>query len=114
MGFCYPGKGKSRDAPLRSECAPLWHPRILATLPGIRLTLLIGDYAQARYLSDQRPSNLTQTVIRFADWLPRYFPLPHPSPRNRFWMTKNPWFQDEVIPELRRQVSAALSGGRGF
>ncbi len=109
MGFCYPGKGKSGDAPPRPECAPLWHTRILTQLPSVRLTLLIGNYSQACYLPDNRRQNLTETVLGFADWLPHYFPLPHPSPRNRFWMTKNPWFQEVVIPELRRLTANALA-----
>ncbi len=108
-GFCYPGKGKSGDLPPRPECAPHWHPRLLQAMPAIRLTLLIGAYAQAYYLQQRSRPTLTDTVAHFADYLPDYFPLPHPSPRNRFWLSRNPWFVQDVLPRLRRQVRAALS-----
>src|SRR5690606_17248893 len=83
MGFCYPGKGKSGDLPPRPECAPMWHDRILSHLPEIQLTLLIGQYAQAYYLGEKRRKTLTETVVNYKEYLPGYFPLPHPSPRNR-------------------------------
>jgi uracil-DNA glycosylase len=108
MGLCYPGKGASGDLPPRPECAPLWHPRLLAAMPEIRLTLLIGRYAQAYYLGKGCKPTLTATVAAYADYLPRFLPLPHPSPRNRFWQTRNPWFAAEVLPLLRQQVAAAL------
>jgi uracil-DNA glycosylase len=108
MGFCYPGKGNSGDLPPRSECAPLWHQRLLTDMPDVRLSLLIGQYAQRYYLQEQMKANLTDTVAHFADYLPRYFPLPHPSPRNRFWFTRHPWFDQEVLPALRLQVARAL------
>ena len=108
MGLCYPGKGSSGDLPPRPECAPLWHERLLASMPDVRLTLLIGQYAQRYYLQEQAKSSLTETVAHFKDYLPRYFPLPHPSPRNRFWFTRNPWFDQEALPALRLQVKAAL------
>lgn len=108
MGFCYPGKGASGDLPPRPECAPRWHARLLESLPQVRVTLLIGHYAQRYYLPQQMKASLTETVAHFADYLPRYFPLPHPSPRNRFWFTRNPWFDQEVVPALRRQIRAAL------
>lgn len=108
MGFCYPGKGTSGDLPPRPECAPLWHERLLQNLPQVRLTLLIGQYAQRYYLQQRMQASLTETVAHFAEYLPQYFPLPHPSPRNRFWFTRNPWFDQQVVPALRMQVKAAL------
>ena len=107
-GFCYPGKGVSGDLPPRPECAPLWHPRLLAVLPDIRLTLLVGSYAQAYYLSDQAKPTLTETVASFAEYLPRYFPLPHPSPRNRPWLSRNRWFATEAMPVLRERIATVL------
>ena len=105
-GLCYPGSGKRGDLPPRPECAPLWHPRFRAALPGIRLTLLVGMHAQAYYLGKRRKKTMAQTVRAFRDYLPEFFPLPHPSPRNRLWMNSNPWFAKEVVPALRRRVRA--------
>lgn len=103
-GLCFPGTGERGDLPPRPECAPLWHPRFRAALPRIRLTLLVGQYAQAYYLGTRRRKTLADTVRAFAEYLPEYFPLPHPSPRNRLWMKKNPWFAKLVIPALRGRV----------
>jgi uracil-DNA glycosylase len=109
MGFCYPGRGKGGDLPPRPECAPLWHPRLRALLPNVKLTLLIGQYAQAHYLG-ARSGTMTATVQRFRDFLPQdYFPLPHPSPRNTNWLRQRPWMESDVIPVLREQVRQALS-----
>ena len=108
MGFCYPGKGKSGDLPPRSECAPQWHTKILSHLEKVELTLLIGQYAQGYYLKDRVKSNLTETVRDFDDYLPNYFVLPHPSPRNNIWRAKNEWFDQEVLPELKQKVKAIL------
>lgn len=108
MGFCYPGKGRSGDLPPRPECAPLWHPRLLQAMPDIQMTLLIGSYAQAWYLDKQAKPTLTATVAHHAEYLPKFFPLPHPSPRNRFWLSRNPWFEKDVLPVLRDKVRAAL------
>ena len=105
-GLCYPGTGPRGDAAPRPECAPHWHPRFQAALPGIRLTLLVGQYAQAYYLGARRKKTLADTVRSYMDYLPEYFPLPHPSPRNRLWMKKNPWFARIVIPALRRRVES--------
>lgn len=107
-GFCYPGKGKSGDLPPRPECAPLWHPRLLAKLANVRLTLLIGSYSQAYYLKENAKLTLTETVRSYGDYLPEYFPLPHPSPRNRIWLKRNPWFEIDVLPELRRRLKEFL------
>jgi uracil-DNA glycosylase len=104
MGFCYPGKGKSGDLPPRPECAELWHEKLLARLPNLQLRLLIGKYAQDYYLGTKRQS-LAQTVQNRQDYLPDYFPLPHPSPRNIRWFKLNPWFESEVIPSLRDKIN---------
>jgi uracil-DNA glycosylase len=109
MGLCYPGKGRSGDLPPRRECAPQWHSAVLSRLPNIELTLLIGQYAQRYYLGRQHRT-LTASVVAWRDHLPRYFVLPHPSPRNQIWLKKNPWFEVEVLPELQRRVRRCLSG----
>lgn len=108
MGFCYPGKGKSGDLPPRPECAPLWHKRLLRAMPQVELTLLIGGYSQKYYLKEAAESNLTETVRSFRKYLPEYLPLVHPSPRNRIWQRKNPWFETQVLPELRDRVRHIL------
>jgi len=109
-GFCYPGKGPSGDLPPRPECAPQWHPRLRALLPRVRMTLLIGQYAQAYYLGGRRGKTLADTVRAYREYLPEFFPLPHPSPRNRRWLAQNPWFERDVLPELRRRFRTALGG----
>jgi uracil-DNA glycosylase len=109
MGFCYPGTGKSGDLPPRKECAPLWHQKLLHMMPGVELTLLFGQYAQKYYLGKERKQNLTETVKAYRQYLPKYLPLPHPSPRNNIWQKKNPWFMDEVIPVLQKQAKKILS-----
>ena len=111
MGFCYPGRGKGGDLPPRPECAPTWHPKILPLLPDVRLILLIGSYAQAAFLGDARCETLTDTVRAAKNYLPRYLPLPHPSPRNQMWLRRNPWFDAKIVPLLRKQVTNALAGG---
>lgn len=108
MGFCYPGKGKSGDLPPRSECAPLWHDVILHKINNVKLTLLIGQYAQNYYLVEQTEKTLTATVHNYQKYLPQYFVLPHPSPRNNIWRAKNPWFDQKIIPELQKEVARAL------
>lgn len=108
MGFCYPGKGKTGDLPPRKECAPLWHESIMDSIKDVKLVLLIGKYAQDYYLQKAAKKNLTETVRHFNDYLPRYFVLPHPSPRNNIWMKKNEWFKKEVLPTLKLEVKAAL------
>ncbi len=103
-GLCYPGRRGSGDAPPRPECAPTWHPPLLARLPRVELTLLIGRYAQAWYLGERCKGSLTDTVRAHAEYLPRFLPLPHPSPRNLLWLRRNPWFEAEVLPLLRRRI----------
>jgi uracil-DNA glycosylase len=109
MGFCYPGvDAHGGDRPPRRECAPLWHARILASLPRIELTLLVGGYAQARYLKRRRPATMTETVQAWRDHAPRIFPLPHPSWRNAAWLKRNPWFESELLPVLRMRIRGVL------
>ena len=104
MGFCYPGKGKSGDLPPRPECAKLWHSKIMEEFESRPLILLIGQYAQRHYLKGTYRGNLTETVKNYHEYLPGYFPLPHPSPRNQNWLKVNPWFSDEVLPALKERV----------
>ncbi|MEX2514318.1 MAG: uracil-DNA glycosylase family protein [Cyclobacteriaceae bacterium] len=108
MGFCYPGRGKEGDLPPRPECAPTWHQLLLEKMPDIQLVLLIGQYAQKYYLGKQRRKNLTETVKNFDDYGSYFFPLVHPSPRNRMWQRRNPWFEDMVLPELRKRLSLII------
>ncbi|MDF1693332.1 MAG: uracil-DNA glycosylase family protein [Zhongshania sp.] len=108
MGFCYPGKGRSGDLPPRPECAPRWHAELLACLPEIQLTLLIGQYAQQYYLAS-RSRTLTDTVKNWRKHLPEYFALPHPSPRNYTWLARNLWFARDVLPELKRLTKKCLN-----
>ena len=107
MGFCYPGKGKSGDLPPRPECAPLWRARLLAQLPNLGLTVVIGQYALAWHLPDVKAS-LTETVRNWRQHWPGVLPLPHPSPRNNIWLKKNPWFEAELLPPLRARVAQLL------
>lgn len=109
MGFCYPGKGKTGDLPPRKECAELWHDKLLSKMPNLELILLIGQYAQKHYLKEESKITLTETVSNFEAYLPKYFPLPHPSPRNRFWLQKNEWFEEHVIPILQQKIDKILS-----
>jgi uracil-DNA glycosylase len=106
MGFCFPGIGKGGDLPPRAECAPRWRNRLLSLLPNIRLTLVIGQYAQGWHFPDDRRS-LTQRVQQSGDG--HTIPLPHPSPRNGFWLRANPWFETDVLPLLRKRVQMALN-----
>jgi uracil-DNA glycosylase len=109
MGFCYPGRAANGgDLPPRRECAPLWHARLLALFPTLRLNLLVGSYAIDHYLRERRKRTMTETVRTWREYGPRYFPLPHPSWRNVLWMRQNPWYETEVLPDLRARVRAAL------
>lgn len=109
MGFCYPGKGKRGDLPPRPECAQLWHERLLSELPRARLTLAIGQYAVAYHLGRTKKKTLTETVRHWRSYLPQgVIPLPHPSPRNIMWRRKNPWFEGEMVPAMRREVWEVL------
>jgi uracil-DNA glycosylase len=107
MGFCYPGRlPNGGDAPPRLECAPLWRDRLLALMPAIRLTLVVGIYALNHVLGK---GAMTEHVRNFRSHLPRYFPLPHPSWRTTAWEQRNPWFDAQVLPALREEVSRALN-----
>lgn len=107
-GFCYPGKGNGGDLPPRPECAPRWHGPLRAALPNVRLTLLVGQYAQKLYLPRGFAPNLTETVQRWRETPEGLFPLPHPAWRSRLWMARNPWFEADVLPDLRDRVRKTL------
>jgi len=110
-GLCYPGRlPRGGDCPPRPECAPLWHRPVLEHLPDLRLTLLVGSYAQAHHLGERRKATLTETVAAWRDYLPRFLVLPHPSWRTTAWEAKNPWFTDQLLPEGRR-LAARCCGG---
>lgn len=106
MGFCYPGKGKSGDLPPRPECASTWHAALWKHFTEVKLTLLIGAYAQRYYLGSLTKATLTETVKNASEYAPQYFPLPHPSPRNQIWLKKNPWFAQETLPLLRNRLKS--------
>ena len=110
MGFCYPGTGRSGDLPPRPECAIAWRSRVLAELPAISLTLVLGQYAQNWHLKGQLKKTLTGTALLWRNFLPAgVLPLPHPSPRNIRWFKANPWFEADVVPALQKRVSALIS-----
>ena len=109
MGFCYPGKGKSGDMPPRPECAPQWHYLLNRKMKQVELTLLIGQYAQKYYLKAGFNPSITENIKAFEKFLPEFFPLVHPSPRNRIWQKKNPWFEKKIVPALRKEVEKILS-----
>ena len=108
MGFCYPGKGKTGDLKPRKECAPFWHKKLLSRLKEVELILLIGKHAQDYYLKSTSEKKLTETVKNYRNYLPLYFVLPHPSPRNNIWQAKNEWFKHLVVPELHREIARIL------
>lgn len=105
MDFYYQGKGTSGDRPPRRGFAAKWHTKLLAQMPCVELFVLAGQYAQTYYLGKERKKNLTETVKHFEEYLPRYFPIVHPSPLNFRWLRKNPWFEEEVVPQLQRRVA---------
>jgi uracil-DNA glycosylase len=107
-GFCYPGKGAGGDLPPRPECASTWQARVRRLLPQIGLTLLAGAHAQAHYLGRRRKPGLAETSAAWRDYAPDFWPIPHPSPRNRSWLERHPWFEAEVLPALRERVRALL------
>ena len=108
MGFCYPGTGKSGDLPPRKECADKWRETLLALMPSIQLTLVIGQYALDWHLKDQKKKNLTETAKAWKEYWPENLPLPHPSPRNNIWLKKNEWFEIDVLPKLKTTIRKAL------
>ena len=104
MAFCFPGSSKSGDLPPPKRCADTWRTQLLAGLPNIELTLIIGQYALEWHLGSQQSGTVTETVKRWREFWPKQLPMPHPSPRNNRWLSSNPWFGDEVLPELRKRV----------
>ena len=108
MDFYFPGTGKSGDLPPRKDFADKWHPRLLELMPDLKFTILVGFYATKRYLQLKSSASLTQVVKDYRDYLPEFFPLVHPSPRNQIWMKKNPWFDQTVIPDLQELVAQIM------
>lgn len=109
MGFCFPGAMKSGDLPPRPECAPHWHQQVLHSMSEVKLTLLIGQYAQNYYLKNSSKKTLTETVKNYGEYLPDFLPLPHPSPRNNIWQKKNKWFKESLIQVLQDKVESILT-----
>ncbi len=110
MDFYYPGKGKTGDLPPRSFIAKEYHKDILDLMPDIKLTILIGSYSMKYYLGKGMKENLTETVRSYKEYLPKYFPIVHPSPLNFRWQKANPWFEGEVVPVLRDMVGKICKG----
>ena len=108
MGFCYPGKASGGDKPPRPECAPTWHDRVMEELPEDRLTLLVGTYAQRAYLPDTKGWTMRERMLRFREFLPHFLPLPHPAWRSTLFMRDNPWFEAEVLPEMRQRIARLI------
>lgn len=108
MGFCYPGRGKSGDNPPTKECAPQWHDELFQHIEKPELILLIGKYAQDYYLKKTAKRTLTETVRHYEEYLPNYFVLPHPSPRNNIWQAKNEWFKESVLPSFQQVIAKLL------
>jgi uracil-DNA glycosylase len=111
MGFCFPGSGRSGDKPPRPECAATWRQIVLERLKKVRLTLVLGQYAQA-YRLEPGAGSVTEAVAAWRSYWPDKLPLPHPSPRNQAWFKRNPWFEKEVLPALRERVESILSTGK--
>ena len=110
MGFCFPGSGKSGDLPPRKECAPAWREQLLNNLKHLKLTLVIGQYALAYHLPNSNQT-VTNAVKAWQEYWPKVVPLPHPSPRNNIWLRKNPWFEKELVPILRKKVKKLITDG---
>lgn len=108
MDFYFPGKGKAGDLPPRRGFAAKWHPRLLEAMPKVQTLVLVGSYSQQYYLGQRRKGTLTETVRSFREYLPRFLPLVHPSPRNYGWLLQNPWFEQEVVPVLREITKELL------
>jgi uracil-DNA glycosylase len=115
MGFCYPGRDpRGGDRPPMPACAPLWHPLLRPHFAAVRLTLLVGSYAIHHYLPQTRRDTLGQTLRRWRDFVPEYFVLPHPSWRTTHWQRTNPWFEAELLPELRAQIATIIGNQVGL
>jgi uracil-DNA glycosylase len=111
IGFCYPGTDDhGGDRPPRPECAPTWHQRFIDLMPKVELILLAGVYAHVFHLGDKRGRSVGETVAAWRNYLPRYLPLPHPSWRNTGWLKRNPWFEAELVPEVRKRVAKLVAG----
>jgi uracil-DNA glycosylase len=108
MGYCYPGRGNDGDMPPRRECASLWLDHLLAKLPQIELTLLIGQYAQRHFLAGRRKPSLAETAKAWRQYAPQYIPLPHPSPRNQPWFKRHAWFEEQLVPMLQSRIKTLL------
>ena len=107
MGFCFPGTGRAGDLPPRPECAPAWREKLVRHLSHLKLTLVIGQYAQAYHLPDAGTS-VTGVVQSWRHHWPKVVPLPHPSPRNNMWLRRNPWFEEDLLPLLQARVAEVL------
>lgn len=108
MGFCFPGTGKSGDLPPRKECAPAWRQKLMAEMPDVELTVIIGQYAMAWHLEDKACKTVTDTVRNWREYWPSKIVLPHPSPRNNIWLKRNDWFEDEILPSLKERIRGLL------
>ncbi len=108
LDFYFPGKGKSGDLPPRAGFAQKWHKALLEEMPEIELFILVGSYAIKYYLNLKSSAKTTEVIRNFEAYLPKYFPLVHPSPRNNIWLAKNPWFEPELLPELKKRVAQLM------
>ena len=109
MGYCYPGRGNGGDLPPRRECAQLWLDLLLAKLPNINLTLLIGQHAQRHFLGNRCKASVAETIKKWREYSPAYIPLPHPSPRNTPWLQRHSGFERELLPQLRKRIENILT-----
>lgn len=112
MGFCYPGRGKSGDLPPLPQCAQTWRDALMAGFTELKLTLVIGQYAQRYHLPGMTARSVTETVQQWRAFSPAIFPLPHPSPRNQGWLARNPWFAEELLPALQQRVGEVLGAAK--
>lgn len=109
IDFCYPGKGRHGDLPPDPDCAQRWHAKILALMKHKPMKILIGQYAIDYYLGAQQKASLADTIKHYQEYLPDFFPMPHPSPRNNHWLKKNPWFEEMNIPFLQNYISQTIN-----
>lgn len=108
LDFYFPGKGKSGDLPPRKGFAEKWHEQLLQQMPEIELFVLVGSYAIKYYLNLKSSAKTTEVIRDFEKYLPKYFPLIHPSPRNNIWLAKNPWFEPQLVPELQKRIAQLM------
>lgn len=109
MDFYFPGKGKGGDLPPRDDFASKWHPRLMQLMPNADLTILVGSYAVHYYLHLKKSARLTDIVKDYQNYLPDFFPLVHPSPRNQRWLRNNPWFMENNVPDLQKMVRERMN-----